>query len=274
MIALKEAIAFVRRNGNRLDQLRLSIALCEPFTHAEAEKSLSSYQFPNGSWDYEPKDKATDRVGSLGGTIHCLRWVREFELGQTQTLAQTLKFLESIQTPDGSFYETEEKLAHSPQDWLQEEALIDRFYFTAAVPMRLFSLGYQEHTVFKSAIRWLARHWTDWALVTGTWYNLWALLCIYPATDRLSAPQYQRCYDTALEWLPSLESQPLTWLMDALRWAGYSKSDPLIMECITRLVKLQGENGLWGERNSTAIETTITALRILLDLGSIHIHEH
>ncbi|MFW9904338.1 MAG: hypothetical protein ACFFFH_08410 [Candidatus Thorarchaeota archaeon] len=54
-----------------------------------------------------------------------------------------MKFLSYIQGSDGSFYETKEKLAHSPQKWLQEDPDIDRFYFTVAVPMRLFSLGYR-----------------------------------------------------------------------------------------------------------------------------------
>jgi len=230
MMDLDKAIAFVRQIGNRLDQLRLRRALGEPFTPTEAEEVLSIYQFPDGSWDYDPPGENLLRIGSLGGTIHCLRWLREFKLYNSPQMGRTLDFLASIQDPDGSFYEIETKLIHSPQRWLQQDTLIDRFYFTAAVPMRLFSLGYRVHPLVQSALEWLKRYWADWRLVTSTWYNLWALLCIYPAGVGLSETEYQRCHAQALDWLPHLAAQPLAWLLDSLYGAGYSKSEPLVAE--------------------------------------------
>ena len=267
MVSVNTAIAYVRQEGNPLDQLRLSRALGQ--STITAEDVLRRYQFPDGSWDYQSRDKVADSVGSLGGAIHCLRWVREFGLADTALMARTIPFLESIQSPDGSFYETEAKLAHSPQSWLQQETLIDRFYFTAAVPMRLFSLGYRQETIISAAIHWLEQHWRDWQLVTGTWYNLWALLCVHRHMGTLSASAYQRCHDRALEWLPKLAAQPLTWLLDALQGARYSEDEPLVEQGLTRLLNLQGASGLWADEKHSTVETTITALRLLLDYGSI-----
>jgi len=264
-----EAIAFVRRRGNRLDQLRLRRALAEPYTPVEAEEVLASYQFPDGSWDYNTREEKSERIGSLGGTIHCLRWLREFGLGDSPQMVRTLEFLASIQAPDGSFYETDAKLAHSPQEWLQEETLIDRFYFTAAVPMRLLSLDHREHSIIEPAPRWLKLHWTDWKLVTGTWYNLWALLCIHPAIIELTTSQYQRCYAKALDWLPHLGAQPLTWLLDALQGAGFSSEEPLVARGVARLLTLQSEDGVWRDPHYSTVETTITALRLLRDCGKL-----
>ena len=263
-----KAIAFVHRRGNRLDQLRLRRALGEPYTRVEAEEVLASYQFPDGSWDYHAPEENPDRIGSLGGAIHCLRWLREFGLDSNPQMVRTLEFLASIQAPDGSFYETEAKLAHSPQEWLQEETLIDRFYFTAAIPMRLFSLGYREHRIIELALKWLKLYWMDWALVTSTWYNLWALLCIYSADIGLSTSQHQRCYAIALDWLPHLEAQPLTWLLDALHGAGFSVDEPLVAKGIARLVILQNEDGAWPDPHAP-VETTVTALRLLRDYWSV-----
>jgi len=265
MIELDKAIAFVRQTGNPLDRLRLQRALGEPFPQTEVEAVLTSYQFPDGSWDYNASEEQAECIGSLGGTIHCLRWLREFGLGGWSQMARTLEFLVSIQASDGSFYETQEKLARSPQDWLQKETLIDRFYFTAAVPMRLFSLGYRGHPVIKPAIEWLEGHWTNWELVTGTWYNLWALLCIYPEVTQLSAALYQRCYAKALDWFPRLEAQPLTWLLDALHGAGYSADEPLVTKGIARLLALQHENGVWSDAHYPTVETTVTAVRLMRD---------
>jgi|GEM_PF-474877 len=265
------ATMYGHEQGNRLDRLRLRCALNEPFTLAEAEEVLSSYQFPDGSWDYHSAEERSDRIGSLGGTIHCLRWLREFGLGGRKQMNRTLEFLLSIQSSDGSFYETEDKLTHSSQAWLQEETLIDRFFFTAAVPMRLFSLDCQEHAIIGRAIDWLAQYWTDWELITGTWYNLWVLLCLYPEGIGLRSELYQRCYATALEWLPSLEAQPLTWLLDALRGAGFSADDPLVAKGMDRLLALQSEDGTCRSASDSAIETTVTALRLLHDYGFMHV---
>ncbi len=259
----EQAIALVRQQGNRLDQLRLRRALGEPYTLVEAERVLAPYQFPDGGWDYNAPEEDPNRIGSLGGSIHCLRWLREFGLGAGSQMARTLEFLTSIQSPDGSFYETEAKLAHSPQRWLKKETLIDRFYFTAAVPMRLCSLGYAEHPVIEPALEWLERRWGDWELVTGTWYNLWALLCIYPAGE-MGESQYRRCYATALDWLPGLEAQPLTWLLDALQGAGFSANEPLIAQGMARLLALRGEDGAWPDL-PCSLEATITAWRLLHD---------
>lgn len=264
-----KAITFIRRRGNRLDQLRLRRALGEPYTLGEAEEVLAYYQFPDGSWDYNAPDEKPERIGSLGGTIHCLRWLREFGLGDNPQMAHALEFLASIQASDGSFYETEAKLAHSPQEWLQEETLIDRFYFTAAVPSRLFSLGCREHPITEPALRWLEQHWTDWKLITGTWYNLWALLCLQPTTIGLSVSLYQRLHATALEWLPHLGAQPLTWLLDALDGAEFSVEDPLVEEGVARLLTLQSEDGIWPDPHYSTVETTITALRLLRDQGKL-----
>lgn len=263
-----KAITFVRRTGNPLDRLRLQHALGEPVSPAEAEEVLAAYQFPDGSWDCTTAEEQARRIGSLGGTIHCLRWLRELGLGGRSQMVRTLEFLASIQALDGSFYETEAKLAHSPQSWLQEETLIDRFYFTAAVPMRLFSLGSGGHPIIPPAIEWLERHWTDWELVTGTWYNLWALLCLYPAVAQLSAAQYQRGYAQALDWLPRLEAQPLTWFLDALHGARYTVDEPLVAQGLARLLTLQDEDGVWPDERASMVETTVTAMRLIHETQS------
>ena len=131
---VEKAITYIQRNGSPLHQLRLRCALGEPFSLIEAEEVLTPYQFPDGSWDYSPPEEEPDRIGSLGGTIHCLRWIREFGLSEKTQMLLTLKFLSSIQAKDGSFYETEAKLAHSSQEWLQEESLVDQFYLQQQSP--------------------------------------------------------------------------------------------------------------------------------------------
>jgi len=80
MINWDIAIIFVRQRGNRLDLLRLRRVLGESYTPTEVEEVLGLYQFSDGSWNYNTPDVMYKSIGSLGGTIHCLRWLREFEL--------------------------------------------------------------------------------------------------------------------------------------------------------------------------------------------------
>lgn len=261
MTTWNKTIQFVRENGNPLDQLRLCRALDISYTRAEVEEILAAYQFPDGSWDYFSPEEKPDRIGSLGGTIHCLRWLREFGLGSSHFMAHTLEFLTTIQNSDGSFYETEAKLAHSPQEWLQKETIIDRFYFTAGVCMRLSSLGY-ENSIIESASKWLEPHHTNWEIVTGTWYNVWALLCSSEAV-RLG-PLYQRCYTKAHEWIPHLKAGPLTWFLDACQGAHFPTNEPLVTEGLHRLVNLQNEEGFWPDPHAP-VEVTVTAVRLLTE---------
>ncbi|MFX0004553.1 MAG: hypothetical protein ACFE9C_09090 [Candidatus Hodarchaeota archaeon] len=259
----EKTIEYINQEGTAIDKLRLKNALDISYENHELENILLDYQFSNGSWDYNSSQEIKDRIGSLGGTIHCLRWIREFHLENSPRMILTLSFLEKIQEQDGSFYETEAKLSHSPQRWLQEETIIDRFYFTAAVPMRLFSLNYNKNPVLDPAINWLKRNWDDWNIVAGTWYGAWALLCLYPYEIGLPESLFKHCYDYSLNWIPKLPSQPLTWLLDALMAAGYPFNDELLKKGIKYLKKLQNDNGIWEDKKYSTTETTITALRII-----------
>jgi len=173
-----QAIEFVRRRGNRLNLLRLYNLMDAPSSRQQVWEVLAAYQFPDGSWDNQTADEQSNRVGSLGGTIHCLRWVREFRLASDPHVDLTVGFLTTIQNADGSFYEIDRKLAQAPQPWLQTNTLVDRFFFTAAVPMRLMSIGRRHEPLITAALEWLRRHWDERSLVIGTWYNLWTLLCL------------------------------------------------------------------------------------------------
>lgn len=256
-------LKFINQNGVRLDKLRIKNALDLSYKDTEVDEVLSDYQFSDGSWDYKSSEESVDRIGSLGGTIHCLRWIREFNLEKSVKVKSTLDFLEKIQNEDGSFYETKAKLDHSPQRWLNEDPIIDIFYFTAAVPMRLFSLGYRDNTPIGLALNWLRSNWDDWDIVAGTWYGPWALLCLNSYDINLNKSLYNRCREYTLKWLPKLPSQPLTWLLDSLLAAEYSLDDEIIKKGIMHLQSLQNENGLWDDTKYSTIETSITAIRII-----------
>jgi hypothetical protein len=75
------------------------------------------------------------------------------------------------------------------------------------LPRQKRSWSPTDSPIVQPALQWLRSYWVDWALVTGTWYNLWALLCSYPAEIGLSDAQYRRGYAKALDWPPHLDAQ-------------------------------------------------------------------
>jgi hypothetical protein len=181
-------------------------------------------------------------------------------------MVRTLDYLATAQDTDGSFFDSQNGPGGTFQDWLGRDALVDRFFYTSAVPMRLYALGYAEHPLIQPALRWLRAHCSDWGLVTGTWYNLWALLCISRVPIGLSGSLFQRCYATALDWLPALPARPLTWLLDGLEGAGFSVEEPLVIAALDRLTSLQDRDGTWHDPRSP-IETTISAISVFRRFG-------
>jgi len=81
---------------------------------------------------------------------------------------------------------------------------------------------------------------------------------------------YKQAHAKALEWVPGIEAQPLTWMLDALHGAGFMLDDPLVTLGLKRLATLQKHDGTWLDPKATVeitVETTMTALRLLHDYG-------
>lgn len=177
---------------------------------------------------------------------------------KNEQMNRTLQFLMSIQESDGSFYETEAKLTHSPQRWLQENTLIDQIYFTAAAPMRLNSLSYHDHPLLEPALQWLESHWSDWGSVTGTWYCVgFAVQSCCSDTGGIVRPLLQKSTG-----IPHLTPLALTWFLDALDGAHFPRDDPLLVNSIEHLSTVQNEEGAFPDPFAP-VEVTVTALRLL-----------
>ncbi len=261
---LRGILDYIRESGNRLDLIRLERVLQGRVSKNRATEVLSGYQFDNGSWDYSNAEEEESRTGSLGGTIHCMRWLREFGLEDTMVTETTVTFLRSIQDADGSFYEIPRKLEHSPQEWLQSDSEIDRFYFTAAVPMRLVSLGHGDQPLINAAVDWLSKRWHDRELVSATWYNTWSLLSLYPDRAEIDEDTIQYCREKTLGWLPTLGVRPLTWLLDSMLAAGLPGGHDVIQRGLDVLLRLLSCRDSWG--NLLTTETAVTAFRLCHEL--------
>jgi kanamycin nucleotidyltransferase len=263
---LDRAVTFVRTRGTQLDRVRLRNALGEPVALAEAEAAVAAHQLPDGGLSAQSLTSSSECSASLAGTLDCLRWLRELGLHGRSQMLRTLDFLSAAQDADGSFFDKRRKRDSPAQNWLGRDALVDRFFYTVGVPMRLYELGYAQHPLIRPALNWLRRHWSDWDIVAGSRYNLWALLCVSRVPIGLSGSMFQRCYATALDWISGLPAGPLTWLLDGLEGAGFGIEEPLVGTALDRLASLQDKDGIWQDSRS-AVDTTITAISIFRRFG-------
>lgn len=251
-----------------MDRLRLAVVRGEIPPEGDRLRVLRSYLHENGGWSYlpqtepgEPRDGGPREgrpqggkpregeprdVGSVGGTIHMLRFVRELGVsGNREFREKTLGFLAGAQARDGSFYEVPEKLVHSPQAWLQDSEFVDRIYFTGAVAARLLSLGWLHYSLLRAAWEWLREQWAVWDEVDHTWYNWWVMLLLSQHFEGEDSERTRRCREHCRGMVADIDALPAAWFLDAAGGMGWPRDEPLLRVTQDRLRELREGDGLW-----------------------------
>ncbi|HCJ10481.1 MAG TPA: hypothetical protein DHW14_04890 [Clostridiales bacterium] len=251
------------KRGRRLDHLRLRWLLGDNVPVAQREHELRRYFHGADGWGYSPKDErgSENEVGSVGGTIHMLRFVRELEMGNSRAFRHaTLSFLSGVQAPDGSLYEVERKLAASPQPWLQEDTSVDRIFFTGAVAVRLLSLGWLSNPLLRACWEYLKGLWRAWSTFDHTWYNWWVMLLLAAHYEGESSEITAACRDHCRAIMPRVDALQAAWLLDAMEGMGVHQEDPLVQAAERHLDSLREPDGMWHAGDP---EVTLFAARLL-----------
>jgi len=251
------------KNGGEFERLRLRWLLGHSVPLVEREQQLRLYLYDSDGWGYVPRARADseNEVGSVGGTIHMLRFVRELEMeGSREFRRATLSFLSGVQAGDGSFYEVERKLAVSPQPWLQENTLVDRIYFTGAVAVRLLSLGWLSNPLLRACWEYLRGLWPSWPTFDHTWYNWWVMLMLAAHYEGESSEITTACRAHCRSIMPGIDALQAAWLLDALEGMGVPHNDPLVKAARSHLSSLREPDGTWYGGNP---EVTLFAARLL-----------
>lgn len=264
-VDVEGAIRYVRKNGGKIDQLRLDCFLGNRDETAAVD-ILSEYQYPSGGWFYEDDPK---KVTSVGASSLWLRVLLELGLEETETVRRTADFLFEHQEADGSWYELREKLEESPQAWLSEDKMDNRLWFTVSTTVWLTEVGFGSHPCIVKSTRYLSDYWDEHESFRVTGYPYWAGLPFFAKTRGTESEAFRACYDYTLARLEEYNPFHLGWVLNMCKLAGMPAEDRLATAALDRLEGQQNLEGFWGSRYGGAY-CTLFALNMLRNYGRIY----
>lgn len=254
---IQAAIAFVRANGEPVEQARLDYLLNGEPPDPAIIRQLFAGQRTDGGWNpfWAPD------YSSLDATCFRLAQAEQFGMAaQEPAVRDALTFLEHRQRDDGS-WEEEEAVAQLAPPWAAPGNLAARLYLTA-------NCGFWLATSIEGRINadqaadylqnhldsdgqlptFLHAHW----LAGGLWYSL----------DRKEA---KRVFNYLERHLPVLPASNLAWLLSTLLLAGVQPSESIIKQAASLLEQLQKQDGRWTSEDGPErdVHATLEALHIL-----------
>lgn len=144
---LEKAVAFVKSQGNEVEQARLNYVLRDEQPSPDVVARLFARQRPDGGWS---PFWASDYT-SLDAT--CFRLAQAEQLGLTESenaVARAIHFLVHRQSPDGS-WEEDKRVAGLAPPWVTPGDLSAKLYLTANCGLWTALLGNPENRAEKAA---------------------------------------------------------------------------------------------------------------------------
>jgi hypothetical protein len=290
MVDIDAAVGFVVARGDAVDRARLSSLRTGVPVPEEVLAHVESGQSDGGGW---PAQGGGD-IASVDAT--CFRLAEIDDLGGLHRPAaiRALDFLANRQRRDG-FWEEDASLADSAPPWARPGDPEARFYLTAnagfwlavasgeaarapgvtaaalaAVPSGGPTGGEPSDALMlysgplERANRAIAGSLGDDGGWPGFLISGWLAAAVLYRTGSF----YESAQICSLlrERVPGLSAADAAWMVAALRRAGVSAGDPLIVAGQARLSDTQRSDGAWPSDDGDAFDmhTTLTALRALL----------
>jgi hypothetical protein len=257
-VNLESAVAFVRSQGNAVEQARLTHLLDDEPPAPEAVNDLLAGQRSDGGW---PPFWASD-YSSLDAT--CFRLAQAEQMGITSSetaITRAVRFLVRRQRSDGS-WEEDETVASVAPPWAKPGDLSARLYLTANCGFWLAILDRTDDAALRTA-GYLRTHidrdghlpgfpHTHW-LAGGLWYRLnWR-----ESAERVLSYLSRRLYD--------LPASNLAWLITTLLDARVPASHTVVDTAASLLEQCQDHDGRWPSEDGSEwdVHATLEALRAL-----------
>jgi hypothetical protein len=267
-VNIEQAAAFVRRRGLRADIVRLGYALSDERVSDTARSEALTGQHADGGWapfwasDYR----------SLDATCFRLAQAEQMGIGASDPdIARAVAFLIGRQQPSGHWQENA-TVAQLAPPWAAPGNEESRAYLTANCGFWVAALGATPEA------RYAARHASDAlaagitpeGFVPGFAHTTWLAVGLFRLTgsDDLAMLTERWLEQRVRNGLPA---SSLTWLLSALRVAGFSPTSALARTAGSQLATQQRIDGGWTSEDGLERETHVTleAIRALLwlDLG-------
>jgi hypothetical protein len=251
------AIAFVRANGDAVEQARLDYLLNDKPPDPAIVQQILAGQRADGGWS----PFWTPDYSSIDATCFRLAQAEQSGItGKEPEVQRALEFLAQRQRDDGSWEEAEHVAQLAPP-WAAPGDLAARLYLTANCGFWLAVLP-EAHIHASHAADYLQQHLgNDGHLPTFLHAHWLAAGLEY----RLRRQEAKRVFKYLERQLPVLATSNLAWLLSTLLLAGTSPSEFIIKQAASLLEQQQEQDGRWASEDGSErdVHVTLEALHVL-----------
>lgn len=268
MVDIDAAVGFVVARGDAVERARLSMLRTGIGPAPDVIENAEAGQAAVGGWP--PQYEA--EIASVDAT--CFHLAELDDLGALRRPAglRALHWLASVQRPDG-FWEEHPALADSAPPWAKPGDPEARFYLTANASFWLAVAAADaggedgEAGRYQQAATRAAQAMRDRLGEDGSWPGFLVSGWLAAAVLHRAEWFYEsaRMFVLLGERVPAMSAADAAWLCAALRRAGVSTEDSLLVAARDRLDQTQRSDGGWPSDDGAAfdVHVTLTALRAL-----------
>jgi hypothetical protein len=254
---IERGIAFVKANGNEIEQVRLRVLLGEQVDTSRTVESIAQTQLSDGGW-------APFWADSTALDSTCFRLAQLEQLGVTVTedvVRRGLHFIVQRQAEDG-WWEEEDRLANAAPPWCKPGDLSARLYLTANCAYWLTFFKTAPENVDR-AVAFLLAHVNSEGKMPSFFHTHWLTAGVLYSTRNVS--QAEKLLSYLHSRIYEFDASNLSWLINSLRAVGVSNAHPLIEQARALLLARQEADGRWRSENGPDqdVHTTLEAIRAI-----------
>jgi len=268
MVDIDAAIGFVVARGDAVDRARLSFLRTGSTPSEDIYSSIEGGQTPAGGWPAQ----GGDTLPSIDATCFRLAEIDDLDGLGRPTAKRALDWLAGRQRLDGT-WEEDPALHDSAPPWAKPGDPEARFYLTAnaAYTLTIAAADASPEALttppYDIVLSRAARAMLDALDESGVWPGFLISGWLAAATLHRAEWFYEsaRMMVVLGDRVPTMSPADAAWMLAALRRAGVSVEDPLLVAARRRLDVTQRPYGAWPSDDGPAFEvhTTLTALRAL-----------
>jgi hypothetical protein len=258
MVDIDAAIGFVVARGDAVDRARLAHIRAGTIPAAEIYANIEARQTGSGGWPAQ----SDDSVASIDATCFRLAELDDLAGLGRQSARRALDWIGRRQRLDG-FWEEDPALHASAPLWAKPGDPEARFYLTANAAYWLAVGG--EDDEFETHLTRAAEAMRDSLEPNGAWPGFlvsgWLAAAVMHRTEWFY--ESARMFVVLSERVATMSAADVAWMAAALRRAGVSTDDSLMVAARNRLSATQRPDGAWPSDDGTNfdVHTTLTALR-------------
>jgi hypothetical protein len=267
MVDVDAAVGYVVAHGDAVDRARLSRLRTGTPVGYDIVEQLERGQTDSGGWPAQYDNS----VASVDATCFRLAELDDLDALRRPVATRALNWLGRQQRYDG-FWEEDAALAGSAPPWARPGDPEARFYLTANAAFWLAIAAADaradgDHDRYDAWLTRAAQAIKDSLGEDGGWPGFlvsgWLGAAVLHHTEYFY--EAARMFVILGDRVRTMSAADTAWMTAALRRAGVSSDDTLMVAARQRLTETQRSDGAWPSDDAPALDvhTTLTALRAL-----------